>query len=251
MQNPIINVNNLYSGYHDNMILQDISLKIYQGEIITIIGTSGCGKTTLLKNLIGLIKPQKGYIEILGMQIQDLDEEQFIELRRKIGVLFQNGALLNSISIAENIAIPLEQHTSFNPALIKYIVKLKLQLVGLTNILESIPSELSGGMRKRAALARAIALDPMILFADEPGAGLDPVTLASLDNLLIFLKEKLGMTMVIVTHEIDSINRIADRIVFIHEGFVLFIGTPQEAYDSNLPEVKNFFNSSTSESRED
>ena len=247
MQSPIITIDNLYSGYHDNLILQDISLKIYQGEIITIIGTSGCGKTTLLKNLIGLIKPQRGYIEILGMKIQDLDEGEFIQLRRKIGVLFQNGALLNSISIAENIAIPLEQHTDLSPDLINYMVKLKLQLVGLTSVLESVPSELSGGMRKRAALARAIALDPIILFADEPGAGLDPVTLASLDNLLIFLKENLGMTMVIVTHEINSINRISDRIVFIHKGSVLFIGTPLEALNSHLPEVKNFFNSSTSE----
>ncbi|MEJ2544711.1 MAG: ATP-binding cassette domain-containing protein, partial [Calditrichaceae bacterium] len=180
MQDPIISIDNLYSGYYDNQVLQDISLKIYPGEIITIIGTSGCGKTTLLKNLIGLIRPQEGNIEILGMQIQDLDEDEFIQLRRKIGVLFQNGALLNSISIAENIAIPLEQHTGLSPELINYIVKLKLQLVGLENVLTAIPSELSGGMRKRAALARAIALDPIILFADEPGAGLDPVTLASL-----------------------------------------------------------------------
>lgn len=243
MQSPIITIDNLYSGYHDNIILQNISLKIYQGEIVTIIGTSGCGKTTLLKNLIGLIKPKQGYIEILGMRIQDLNEEELIQLRRKIGVLFQNGALLNSISIAENIAIPLEQHTGLSTNLINYMVKLKLQLVGLTNVFESIPSELSGGMRKRAALARAIALDPLILFADEPGAGLDPVTLASLDKLLIFLKENLGMTMVIVTHEVDSINRIADRIVFIHEGSVLFSGTPKKALDSELLEVKNFFNS--------
>jgi phospholipid/cholesterol/gamma-HCH transport system ATP-binding protein len=180
------------------------------------------------------------------MQIQDLDEDEFIQLRRKIGVLFQNGALLNSISIAENIAIPLEQHTGLSPELINYIVKLKLQLVGLENVLTAIPSELSGGMRKRAALARAIALDPIILFADEPGAGLDPVTLASLDHLLMFLKKNLGMTMIIVTHEVNSINRIADRIVFIHKGSVIFIGTPEEALNSELPEVKNFFNSSAS-----
>lgn len=250
MQSPIITVDNLSSGYYDNLILQDISLKIYKGEIITIIGTSGCGKTTLLKNLIGLIKPQQGSVEILGMRIQDLDEQELIQLRRKMGVLFQNGALLNSISIAENIAIPLEQHTDLDPDLIKYMVKLKLQLVGLKNVLDSVPSELSGGMRKRAALARAIALDPTILFADEPGAGLDPVTLASLDDLLIFLKEKLGMTMIIVTHEVNSIKRIADRIVFIHDGSLLFTGTPQEAQESDLPDVKNFFNSSVHKTQE-
>ncbi|MEJ2053939.1 MAG: ATP-binding cassette domain-containing protein [Calditrichaceae bacterium] len=242
MQETIITIENLTSGYGEKHILNDISLEIYRGEIIAVIGTSGCGKTTLLKHLIGLLQPMEGDIQVLGKKLNNLDEDEFIELRKKLGVLFQNGALLNSIPIAENIAIPIEQHTDLSRDLINYIVKLKLQLVGLDDVMDSAPSELSGGMRKRAALARAIALDPEILFADEPGAGLDPVTLASLDNLLKSLKDKLGMTMVVVTHEVNSIKRIADRIIYLSGGSVLFTGTLQEAVNSGLSELDEFFN---------
>jgi phospholipid/cholesterol/gamma-HCH transport system ATP-binding protein len=242
MQETIITIENLTSGYGKKHILNDISLEIYRGEIIAVIGTSGCGKTTLLKHLIGLLQPMEGDIQVLGKKLNNLDEDEFIELRKKLGVLFQNGALLNSIPIAENIAIPIEQHTDLSRDLINYIVKLKLQLVGLDDVMDSAPSELSGGMRKRAALARAIALDPEILFADEPGAGLDPVTLASLDNLLKSLKDKLGMTMVVVTHEVNSIKRIADRIIYLSGGSVLFTGTLQEAVNSGLSELDEFFN---------
>jgi len=241
IQNPVIKIDDLSSGYQAKLVLKNISLEIQAGEIMAVLGTSGCGKTTLLKHLIGLMQPQHGTIEILGENIATLSEKETTKLRRKMGVLFQNGALLNSIPVTENVAIPLEQHTNFNEELIQYLVQLKLQLVGLEFAVNYLPSELSGGMRKRAALARAIALDPAILFADEPGAGLDPVTLASLDNLLLSLKEKLGMTLVVVTHETGSIRRIADRITYLHKGSILFSGTLQEALESDLPELKSFF----------
>lgn len=241
IQNPVIKIDDLSSGYQDKLVLKNISLEVQSGEIMTVLGTSGCGKTTLLKHLIGLMQPQHGTIEILGKDIAALTEKETTKLRRKMGVLFQNGALLNSIPVTENVAIPLEQHTNFSEELIQYLVQMKLQLVGLDFAVNYLPSELSGGMRKRAALARAIALDPVILFADEPGAGLDPVTLASLDNLLLSLKQKLGMTLVVVTHETGSIRRIADRVTYLHEGSILFTGTLQEALGSDLPELKSFF----------
>ena len=241
MSTAVISIENLSSGYENKQILHDISLQVARGEIMVILGTSGCGKTTLLKNLIGLLPAQKGDIKILDKKLSTLDEGEFNQLRRQIGVLFQNGALLNSIPVSENVAIPFEQHTNFDEKLIRYMVQMKLQLVGLDHALNLLPSELSGGMRKRAALARAIALDPKILFADEPGAGLDPVTLAALDELLISLKDKLGMTLVVVTHEVGSIKRIADRVTYLHEGSVLFCGTLSEAMESQIPEIKNFF----------
>lgn len=241
MNNPIINISGLNSGYEDNLVLKDINLEIYPNQITTILGTSGCGKTTLLKNIIGLLQPTEGRIEIFGKNIVNLDEKEFNQVLRKIGVLFQNGALLNSISLEENLSIPLEQHTLLSHELIKYLIYLKLDLVGLKHALKLFPSELSGGMRKRAALARAIALDPDILFADEPGAGLDPVTAASLDELLLSLKMKLGMTLVIVTHEVASIKRISDQIVYLDHGSILFSGTLQEALKSDIAQVKAFF----------
>ncbi len=239
----IINIENLSSGYNDRLILNDISLEAFQGEILVILGTSGCGKTTLLKHLIGLLQPREGIIEVFGKNIVNMDDEDFNQLLKRVGVLFQNGALLNSITVGENISIPLEQHTNLSPELIEQIVRLKLELVGLGHVFHYLPSELSGGMRKRASLARAIVLDPKLLFADEPGAGLDPVTAESLDRLLLSLKEQLGMTLVIVTHEIASIRRIADRILYLHEGRVLFLGKLEDALKSDIPEVKSFFSS--------
>lgn len=241
MNKPIIKIQNLTSGYNDHNVLRDISLEIFPHEVTVIIGTSGCGKTTLLKHLIGLLKPHQGTIWLFNRDIVQMDEVEFNELLKKVGVLFQNGALLNSIPLYENIAIPLEQHTDLDPYLIKEMVRLKLELVGLEQAFHLLPSELSGGMRKRAALARAIALDPQLLFADEPGAGLDPVTAFGLDQLLLSLKKNLGMTLVIVSHEVESIKRIADRVVYLHEGQVLFVGPLQDALQSSIPEVHSFF----------
>ena len=238
---PIIEIKNLNSGYEDTLVLKDINLEIYPQQITTILGTSGCGKTTLLKHFIGLLEPFEGSISVFGKNFSELDEEGMNKLLREIGVLFQNGALLNSISVAENIAIPLVQHTKLSKDIIEHLVRLKLELVGLPDAYHLLPSELSGGMRKRAALARALALDPRILFADEPSAGLDPVTTASLDNLLTSLQKQLGMTLVVVTHEVSSIKRIADRVVYLDDGRILFSGTLEEALQSSQPQLQAFF----------
>lgn len=244
MDEPLISIQNLSSGYDERLILNDVSLDILPGQITVILGTSGCGKTTLLKNMITLLKAQQGSVRLFGQETNSLDEKELNQLLQKIGVLFQNSALLNSLPISENLAIPYEQHTNFPDSLIEHLVRSKLHLVGLDKAYNYFPSELSGGMRKRAALARAIALDPEILFADEPSAGLDPVTAASLDRLLISLKEKLGMTLVVVTHEVASIKRIADRVVYLHEGKILFGGALKEALQSDIHELKAFFTES-------
>jgi phospholipid/cholesterol/gamma-HCH transport system ATP-binding protein len=240
--NPIIRVKNLTSQYDDKIILDDVSIDAYPNEITVILGKSGCGKTTLLKNIIRLYQPTKGTIEILGQDVTWMDEGDFNNILRKIGVLFQNGALLNSLTIADNIAIPLEQHTNLPRKLIRRLVREKLHLVELDDAIDLVPSQLSGGMRKRAALARAIALDPLILFGDEPSAGLDPITSAALDQLLLKLRRLLSMTLVIVTHELKSIHRIADRIIFLDEGKVLFQGNLESAKKSALPAIQRFFN---------
>lgn len=240
---PIIKIEHLSSGYDDREILKDISLEIYPNEVMVILGVSGCGKTTLLRHLIGLLKPKRGAIELLGSDLAALDEKELNALLKQIGVLFQNGALLNSLPLSENLAIPFEQHTNLSDDLIHHLVRLKLDLVGLEYAYDLLPSQLSGGMRKRASLARALALDPKILFADEPGAGLDPLTASSLDHLLLSLKEKLGMTLVVVTHEVGSIRRIADRVTYLHEGAALFTGTLAEALQSDIPHLRSFFNS--------
>ncbi|MBN2425625.1 MAG: ATP-binding cassette domain-containing protein [Calditrichaceae bacterium] len=247
MNLPVIEIRNLKSAYGDQLVLQEVNLQIPANEITAILGTSGCGKTTLLKHMIGLLKPLEGEIQILGKSILELDENELNDVLKKAGVLFQSGALLNSISLADNIAIPLEQHTNLSKDMIEFIIKQKLELVGLSHAYHYLPGELSGGMRKRAALARAIALDPVILFADEPGAGLDPVTAASLDQLLLSLKEKLGMTLVMVTHETASIKRIADRIIYLGKNRVLFSGTLREALESDIPALITFFNSDSSQ----
>ena len=240
---PIIQIDHVTSGYNEHIVLDDISLQVFAHEVLVILGTSGCGKTTLLKHMIGLMKTREGRIKIFDRDLLKLDELEYNRLLKKIGVLFQNGALLNSLPLYANISIPLEQHTNLPPELMDDLVRLKLKLVGLEEAYHLLPSQLSGGMRKRAALARAIILDPQILFADEPGAGLDPVTASGLDHLLLSLKEKLGMTLVIVSHEVESIKRIADRVVYLHEGKALFVGSLQEALQSDVPEVYSFFNS--------
>jgi len=239
---PIIQVKNLTAQYDHEIILDDITIDIFPNEITVILGKSGCGKTTLLKNIIRLYQPTTGSIEIFSQDVTWMEENQFNRVLRKIGVLFQNGALLNSLTVAENIAIPLEQHTDLPPTLIRRLVREKLHLVELDHALDLFPSQLSGGMRKRAALARAIALDPMILFGDEPSAGLDPVTAAALDQLLFKLRDILNMTMVIVSHELTSIQKIADRIIFLDEGRVLFQGKLQGAKSSSIPAIQRFFN---------
>ena len=231
---PVISIRNLIAKYGDLTVLDDISVDIFPGEITVILGSSGCGKTTLLKNILRLVEPVSGSVKFWGEEILDLDDIQMEKILRKLGVLFQSGALLNSISVYENISIPLELHTKLPRPLIDRIIQVKLNLVNLNEALYKYPSELSGGMKKRAALARAIALDPQILFCDEPSAGLDPLTAASLDELILSLKKQLKMTIVVVTHELASIHRIADKIIFLEEGKMLFNGTLEEAKKAGI-----------------
>lgn len=241
MQPKIIEVENLSARFGERAILREVSFGIYQNQITVILGKSGCGKTTVLKHLVGLHPIQRGRITVLDSDMGKLDEKQQNALSLKMGVLFQNGALLNSLTIAENVGIALEQHTRLEPDMIAELVRLKLELVELGRARHLYPGEISGGMKKRAALARALALDPPLLFCDEPSAGLDPVTLFALDNLILKLKNQLGMTIVLVTHEPASIFRLADRIVFLDAGQVLFEGPLEEALKAGIPEVDHFF----------
>jgi phospholipid/cholesterol/gamma-HCH transport system ATP-binding protein len=206
-----------------------------------LLGGSGSGKTTLLRHLLGLYPVQKGSISILGNDITKLTEKQQGELYLKMGVFYQTGALLNSITVGENISLPLVQHTNLPEPLIEDIVYMKLGLVNLENAFHLFPSQLSGGMLKRAALARAIVMDPPLLFCDEPGAGLDPISLESLDTLILNLKDQLGMSIFMITHEVSSILRVASRVIYLDRGQAIFEGTLDEALDSSEKVVKDFF----------
>ena len=231
----------LTAGYGERTVLEGVSLDIHHGEILVILGGSGCGKTTLLKSFIGLLPPAQGRIELFGQEWWALDEPEREASLRRIGVLFQNGALLGSKTLATNVAVPLEMHTNLPEEVIERVVRLKLHQVGLEDAADRLPSELSGGMRKRAGLARALALDPELLFCDEPSAGLDPPTAYNLDQLLKSLRDGLGLTIVVVTHEIASIMRIADRIAFLDGGKLIFSGTVKEALDGGVEPVVKFF----------
>ena len=237
----MIEVKNLVAKYGDNTILDGITVSIPSGKVTVILGGSGCGKTTLLKNILQLYKPFSGSVRIFGEEVTNMNETDFEKILKRVGMLFQNGALLNSLNIFENISIPLEQHTSLPPEIIERIIRVKLNLVNLSEATYLFPSELSGGMKKRAALARAIALDPEILFCDEPSAGLDPLSSASLDKLILKLKKQLKMTIVIVTHELASIHRIADNIIFLDNGKLLFSGSLTEAKKTDIQEIHTFF----------
>lgn len=241
MPDTIIEVEHLSARFGTEEIITDVSFRACQNQITVILGKSGCGKTVVLKHLMGLHRIRSGKVNVLGCDLSANDEEQRHRLHLQMGVLFQNGALLNSLTIAENVAIPLEQHTDFSPRLISELVRLKLHLVGLEDARHLFPSEISGGMRKRAALARAIALDPPLLFCDEPGAGLDPITLEALDDLILKLKTELGMSIVLVTHELESIFRLADRVVFLDEGRLLYEGTLAEALRADIGAIDQFF----------
>ncbi len=238
---PIILVRNLSARFGRRVVLKEVNFQIYPNEIAVILGTSGCGKTTVLKHLFGLYPIQKGEVFLMGERLNEITEDDYQRLVRKVGVLFQNGALLNSLTVAENVAIPLEQHTRLPEDLIEYLVRVKLKLVELSQAFYLYPSQLSGGMRKRAALARALALDPPLLFCDEPSAGLDPLTLQALDELFLKLKNQLGITIVMVTHEIPSIFRLADRVIFLHRGEVIFNGSLPDAVARSPEPVREFF----------
>jgi len=242
---PAIQVSNLTTGYGDVIIHKDISFNINRGEIVAICGGSGCGKSTLLRHLIGLETPKAGDILIDNDSIVNATQKEKLQILTKTGVLFQSGALFGSLTLAENISLPIKEYTSLPPETIEILVQLKLEMVDLSGFENYLPSEISGGMKKRAGLARAMALDPMILFFDEPSAGLDPVSSANLDNLILQINKSLGATIVIVTHELSSIFAIAQRVLMLDKETQSIIadGSPEELKSdkSNL-KTYNFFN---------
>jgi phospholipid/cholesterol/gamma-HCH transport system ATP-binding protein len=236
----VISVKNLTKRFGDRTILNGITLDIYEGETLVVMGGSGCGKSTFLRHLIGSIRPDEGEVWVLGKNIASASESDMDEIRKKYGMLFQSGALFDSMTVGENIALPLREHTKLDENVISIVVKLKLDLVGLRGFENLMPSQLSGGMKKRVGLARAIVMDPKIVFYDEPTAGLDPVMTGVIDKLTMDLTQKLHITSVVVTHDMGSVFRIADRIVMLHQGNVLQIGTPDEIKHSKNPIVQQF-----------
>jgi len=221
----VIRVRDLVKKFDGKTVLDGVNLQINRGETMVIMGGSGSGKSTLLRHMIGSLKPNEGSVELFGEDITKMDENQLNRIRRRFGILFQSGALFNSMSLRQNVALPLEEHTDLPAETIDIMVKIKLELVGLREHAEKFPSEISGGMKKRAGLARALSLDPQVLFYDEPSAGLDPVTSAEIDQLIIQLSKQLGVTSVVVTHEMDSAFTIADRMAMLDKGRMLVVQT--------------------------
>ena len=242
--NPIIRVRNLDAGYDGRPILEDVSFDVHRGEVFVILGGSGCGKSTLLKHMIGLLDPLRGTIEIDGGNLTSASGAARLAILRKFGVLYQSGALFSSMSLVENVSLPLEEFTTLPPDAIHEIAKTKLRLVRLEGFEDYMPSEISGGMKKRAGVARALALDPPIVFLDEPSAGLDPITSAELDRLIVDLRDALGTTMVVVTHELPSIFAIADQCIVLERErhTIVARGKPSELRDKSAdPYVRAFF----------
>ncbi len=248
---PGIEVRGLRQSYGDHVVLNGIDLTVRSGETLVILGGSGSGKSTLLRCLVGLERPEAGTVSILGTDIFSARPQELDELRQHIGMAFQSGALFGSLTVAENVDLPLAEFTHLPESTRRIIVRIKLALVGLDGAANHYPSELSGGMKKRAAFARAMALDPDVLFCDEPSAGLDPVTAAGLDRLLIQLKEVFGITLVVVTHELESAFAIADRIAMIHEGRFLVTGSPEQVRECPNTVVRRFLDREPEEDAKD
>lgn len=240
----VIEIKNLSKKYGNLLVLDNINFDIYRSEILCIVGGSGCGKSTLLRQIIGLESPSSGEIYVDGEMFFPANFKVQERIMKKFGVMFQLGGLLASMTLEENIALPLKTYTSLSNDEIQEIIRIKLASVGLDGFQDYLPAEISGGMKKRAALARAMALDPEILFFDEPASGLDPITSAALDNLIIELNKSLGTTMIIVTHDLASILNVAHRIVMLDKSVkgILAIGTPEEMKNSSNELIYNFFN---------
>lgn len=239
---PPVEVAGLDTHYGDRHVLKNVSLSVRPGEIFVIMGGSGSGKTTLLHHLLGLRRPSAGTIRILGEEIGTLPAPRMRALRARLGVAFQSGALLSSLSVGDNVALPLRENTGLDETTIGIITRLKLEVVALAGCEEMMPAELSGGMIKRAALARAIALDPRLLFCDEPTAGLDPVVAAGIDELIVRLRDAMGMSIVVVTHDLDSAFQIADRICVLDRGEVLALDTVATIRASDNERIQNLLN---------
>lgn len=239
-QHPIIEITDLETHYGARKILKGVNLTVNPGETLVILGRSGCGKSTLLRHMVGLQKPTSGTVKIKGKDITRLSEDSAIEILKKVGVLFQGAALFNSMTVAENVSLSLREHTELEESTIGIMTRIKLELVGLSGFEDFKPAQLSGGMKKRAGLARAIAMDPEILFCDEPSAGLDPIVARGIDDLILKLKRAFKMTIVVVTHELASVFLIADRIAMLHDGQVIAYGTPDELKNDTNSVVQQF-----------
>lgn len=240
----VIRVENLTAGYGEVAIIKDVNFEVQAGEVFIILGGSGCGKSTLLKHMIGLLPPVSGKVFIEGNDIVSAEGQERIDILRRIGVMYQNGALFGSTNLMENICLVLEEFTDLPKDAMEFIAQIRLKVVGLEGSAYKMPSELSGGMRKRAAIARAMALDPRILFLDEPSAGLDPITSSQLDDLIIELSRSLGITFIIVTHELPSIYRVADRVIMLDKITKSIVATGKPDYlrdKSDNPWVRQFF----------
>ncbi|MEP6778080.1 MAG: ABC transporter ATP-binding protein [Chthoniobacterales bacterium] len=238
----VVEVADLFRNFGDRAVINDLSFTIHRGETLVIMGGSGCGKSTLLRHIVGVMKPTAGSVKIFGEEITTMNEREIASVRRRFGMLFQSGALLASMTVGENVALPLSQHTNMTPDEIEEVVTRKLQMVGLTGFENLKPAEISGGMKKRVGLARALALDPELLFSDEPTSGLDPIMTAVVDKLTLELTRESGMTAVVVTHDMTSAFRIATRMIMLNHGKIIAQGTPEEIRTSPNPEVQQFIN---------
>lgn len=251
-QTPVvIEVRDLVTHYGTRQILNGVSVDIVEGEIMVIMGGSGSGKSTFLRHLMALQRPTSGTIKILGQDVWELPQKALFDLRKKLGVTFQGGALFSSMTVGENIMLPLFEHTKLDRMTMEIMARMKLEVVDLAGFEDLMPSELSGGMIKRAAVARAIVMDPRILFFDEPSAGLDPVVSSQLDDMILRLRDAMGMTICVVTHELESAFKIADRITVLDKGDVLFVGTVDELKKHPSERIQNLLNRRSEEAEID
>ena len=241
---PIIDVRDLVCVFGKRTVLNGVTFQVFPGDTMIIMGTSGCGKSTLLRHVIGAIKPASGSVKLFGEEISGMREQEIAGLRKRFGMLFQSGALLQSLTVGENVALPIMEHGNLAPDIVNIMVKMKLELVGLTGFEDLKPAEISGGMKKRVGLARALALDPKLLFSDEPTSGLDPIMTAVVDELTQDLTRKMGMTAVVVTHDMTSAFRIGTKMIMLgtgkRQGTVIARGTPDEIRSHPDPEVQQF-----------
>jgi phospholipid/cholesterol/gamma-HCH transport system ATP-binding protein len=248
---PIIAVNDLRVRYGEREVLHGLTFEMRRGETLVVIGGSGSGKSTLLRTLVGLEKPSSGEVRVRGVDLAKAGAKELDGIRKRIGLAFQGGALIGSMTVGENIALPIVEHTTLERSTIEVMVRIKLEQVGLSGFEHYNPSQLSGGMKKRAAFARAMALDPEILFFDEPSAGLDPITAAGIDDLILNLKKAYALSMVVVTHELASAFLIADRIILIDRGNIAAMGPADEIKNSRHPRVRQFLDRIADASQDD
>jgi phospholipid/cholesterol/gamma-HCH transport system ATP-binding protein len=244
---PIIQLKHLHKRFGNHIVLKDVSLDVEEGQSLVILGASGSGKSVMLKHIVGLLRPEKGEVWFKGQRIDELSEHDMMPIRQQFGFLFQMGALFDSANVYDNVAFPLVEHTKKTPDEIRQVVQERLALVGLPDVGKKMPAELSGGQRKRVALARAIALEPDVILYDEPTTGLDPIRSDVINELIIKLKQAMNVTSLIVTHDMNSAFKVADRLVMLHEAQIIFDGTREDIQNSDNPVVRRFVQGEASE----